>query len=94
MCKEDALKEFLQEYAEVLKAEFDWKSTAPCSPGVSMPGGVAFVLDKDGERIATFHTKWPPGSYNPSMPVSPRDISGAKLFASVVNFLAGIKEVD
>ena len=80
----EELKGFLQDYVEVLTQEFPWREIAPVSTRSDMPRGVVEVVDREGEVIAYFFTK----GTTCSMPISPRDVSGAKLLTASINYLA------
>jgi hypothetical protein len=81
---------FLKEYANELKACFDWPSIGPVSEAISMPGRATGVKDESGDWIATFRTKGMPQH----MPISSRDVALAKLLVLVVNALAGVEPKD
>ena len=78
------VKEFLKDYAEVLRSEMDWSLVAPCSYETVMAAGNVRVKDKNGEVFAVFVT----ANTTCSCPITHRDTQGAKLLVKVINYLA------
>ena len=86
--KREELKEILKDYAEELREGTAWLEGAPFSARCRMASGKCIVVDKDNETVAIFVTKVPPEEYNPSCPVSPRDVQASGILAKVLNDLA------
>jgi len=85
------LEEFLRGYAETLREGVPWSEFGRCNPRVKMASG-AVVVEEDGKPIAEFFCT--DGNYDPSMPVSPKQIQLSKLLSETVNFLRHLEEQD
>ena len=80
--KEDKLKDFLKDYAEILRTGVDISEVLPLSSFVSMPGGCVKILTNDGRLIAIV---CPDEGGGPSMPIGPVAMTFSKLFVNLVN---------
>ena len=78
----DKLKDFLKDYAEILRTGVDISKVLPLSSFVSMPGGCVKILTNDGRLIAIV---CPDEGGGPSMPVGPVAMTFSKLFVDLVN---------
>ena len=79
---EDKLKDFLKDYAEILRTGVDISEVLPLSSMVSMPGGCVKILTNDGRLITMI---CPDEGGGPSMPVGPVAMTFSKLFVNLVN---------
>jgi len=89
----ERLVTFLKDYEGTLREDMSWLAGAPFSPRAEMAGGNCRVVDRNGATVAVFVTKVPAEDYNPSCPVSARDVQASGILADVLNFLASDTEV-
>ena len=79
---EDKLKDFLKDYAEILRENVDISSQLPLQMMVKMPMGGILITTNDGKQVAFVSTDEGGG---PSMPVGPAAMTFARLFVTLVN---------
>ena len=79
---DDKLKDFLKNYAKILREGVDISEVLPLSSFVSMPGGCVKILTNDGRLIAIV---CPDEGGGPSMPIGPVAMTFSKLFVDLVN---------
>jgi hypothetical protein len=84
--KEDSIKEFLMEYAEILRKGIDLRNFTPevfpLTTFAKMASGGVQILDGMGHPIAFVSCNEGLGS---SMPVGPMTVTLAELFVDLVN---------
>lgn len=85
---ETKLKEFLENYAEILKTDIDISEDLPLSYFVNMPGGCVEISTNDGRRI--IYVSIDEGGL-PSMPVGPAAMTYGRLIVDLLNKLYEIK---
>jgi len=77
----DNVKEFLKEYADILREGIDISDDFPLQMDVQMPVGVIVIRTKDGRRVGSICVEGDITS--PSMPISPASMTYARLFTAM-----------
>lgn len=79
---EAKLKDFLKDYAKILRKGVDISGDLPLSSMVSMPGGYIGISTNDGRHVICVSLDEGGG---PSMPVGPAAMTYAKLIVTLLN---------
>lgn len=80
--KDEILKEFLKDYAQILREGVDISCDLPLYEEAVMAGGCIRIKSKDGRIIGTIFIEC---GNNPSMPISPAASTYARLIVSLLN---------
>ena len=82
MMDEAKLKDFLKDYAKILKQGIDISKDLPLTSSVSMPGGCIQIFAADGRCIILVSIDEGGG---PSMPIGPAAMTYARLIVNLLN---------
>lgn len=80
--KDKTIKEFLKDYAQILKEGVDISCDLPLYEEAVMAGGSVRIKSKDGRTIGVIFIEC---GDNPSMPISPAATTYARLIVTLLN---------